>query len=79
MKSGASRMGMGRADVQKVQETLRDKGNDPGPIDGVMGPRTHAAIKAFQNANNLKATGMIDADTADKLGVEKPQGSSMGR
>ena len=28
------------ADVRSAQQALRDKGHNPGPIDGVMGPRT---------------------------------------
>lgn len=57
-------------EVKKVQEALKDKGHDPGPIDGVLGPRTQEALKAFQLASGLRATGRIDAETAAKLGVE---------
>ena len=59
--------------AKSVQEALKAKGNDPGPIDGRMGHKTTAAIKAFQEANSLKATGKIDKDTAEKLGVEMPK------
>lgn len=58
--------------VKKVQEALAAKGNDPGPADGMMGKKTVEAIKAFQTANGLKATGKVDKETAEKLGVEMP-------
>lgn len=63
----------GADDVKKLQEALKAKGQDPGPIDGVMGPKTRAAIKAFQKASGLKETGELDDQTAAKLGVEKPK------
>ena len=66
----------GGKDSREVQEALKAKGNDPGPIDGRMGPKTRAALKAFQEANGLKATGQLDDQTADKLGVSKT--TSMG-
>ncbi len=55
--------------VRKVQETLRDKGYDPGPIDGVMGSQTRAAISQYQKSENLPVTGHLDGATAGKLGV----------
>ena len=61
----------GRTDNSEVQEAVKAKGNDPGPIDGRMGPKTRAALKAFQETNGLKATGQLDNETAEKLGVGK--------
>jgi peptidoglycan hydrolase-like protein with peptidoglycan-binding domain len=58
-----------RHDIKKAQETLRDKGFDPGPIDGVMGSQTRKAISQYQKSENLPDTGHLDADTAGKLGV----------
>ena len=63
----------GSEQVQKLQEALKTKGQDPGPIDGVMGAKTRVAIKAFQEASGLKGTGRLDDQTAEKLGVEKPK------
>jgi membrane-bound lytic murein transglycosylase B len=60
-------------DVKKLQEALKAKGHDPGPIDGILGAKTRAALKAFQEASGLKATGRLDDQTAEKLGVEKPK------
>ena len=51
------------ADVTAAQQALKDKGFDPGPIDGLMGPRTHAAISDFQKKEGLKVTGRLDSDT----------------
>lgn len=61
----------GRTDYREVQEALKAKGNDPGAIDGRMGPKTRAALKAFQETNGLKATGQLDNETAEKLGIGK--------
>jgi Putative peptidoglycan binding domain len=60
-------------DVKKVQETLRDNGHYRGGVDGVLGLRTRAGIRAYQRAEDLPVTGELDAETAGKLGV-RPQG-----
>lgn len=70
----------GMEEHRKLQEALKAKGNDPGPIDGRMGPKTRAALKAFQEANGLKVTRQLDDPTAEKLGLEKsamPRGKEM--
>ncbi len=56
--------------VQNIQRALQAKGFNPGPIDGVVGAETSAAIRAFQQANGL-ATGGLTMDTLDKLGVRR--------
>ncbi len=62
-----------RNDVKRLQETLRDNGHYRGEVDGVLGLRTRASIRAYQRAENLPVTGALDAETAGKLGV-RPQG-----
>jgi peptidoglycan hydrolase-like protein with peptidoglycan-binding domain len=56
-------------DINKVQQTLQDKGHYRGKIDGVIGLRTRASIRAYQKADNLPVTGQLDLQTAGKLGV----------
>jgi peptidoglycan hydrolase-like protein with peptidoglycan-binding domain len=55
--------------VHRIQAALKANGHDPGPIDGVLGRRTQEALRAYQAAQHLKATGRIDQETLDKLGV----------
>ena len=58
-----------RAGLDQVQKALRQKGYDPGPVDGFMGPQTVTAVKAFQREHGLPPTGQFDASTLAKLGV----------
>ncbi len=54
--------------VRKLQLALRDAGYSPGPIDGVIGHETMAAVNAFQKANGL-ASGQLTMETLRKLKV----------
>jgi peptidoglycan hydrolase-like protein with peptidoglycan-binding domain len=56
--------------VRAIQEALKSKGHDPGPIDGILGPQTAAALKGFQKAEKLPESGRGDAQTLAKLGVQ---------
>jgi hypothetical protein len=66
--------GADHGDTRKLQETLRDKGYDPGPVDGVLGSQTRDAISQYQKSENLPVTGRLDAETAGKLGVGHESG-----
>ena len=63
--------GAGSEQVKSVQKALQDKGMDPGPIDGIMGPKTMAALKAFQKDQKLTESGRLDDQTREKLGVTR--------
>jgi peptidoglycan hydrolase-like protein with peptidoglycan-binding domain len=84
MKSDSSMKGRGAGmagkseQVKAVQQALKDKGHDPGTIDGKMGPKTQAALRDFQSKEGLKASGRLDADTMSKLGVEAKAGAAAG-
>ncbi len=54
--------------IKKVQDALKSKGFDPGPIDGVVGPRTREAVRRFQDSYGIKADGQIDNQTLYALG-----------
>ncbi|WP_088554756.1 PGRP and LysM peptidoglycan-binding domain-containing protein [Calderihabitans maritimus] len=49
--------------VRVLQLLLTRAGFDPGPIDGIFGPRTEAAVKAFQRQKGLPVTGVVDTNT----------------
>jgi carboxyl-terminal processing protease len=63
--------GAGSDQVKAVQKALQDKGMDPGPVDGIMGPKTSAALKAFQKDQKLTESGRLDDQTREKLGVTR--------
>ena len=48
MQQGMMQQGMNAQTVREAQQALKDKGHDPGPIDGMWGPQTQQAVKEFQ-------------------------------
>ncbi len=52
-----------------IQTGLALAGFKPGPADGVFGPATRAAVKAWQNKNGKAATGWLTAAGAKTLGA----------
>lgn len=57
----------GPVTIRMVQAALAAQGFDAGPVDGVRGRRTIAALKAFQREAGLAATGLLDRSTAEAL------------
>ena len=57
------------AEVEAVQRRLVELGYDAGVADGLMGPRTRAAIRALQRDRGLTQSGRIDAGTLEALGL----------
>ena len=54
--------------VMALQEALNKSGAKL-KVDGMMGGKTKAALKKYQKANGLKASGMVDNATKMKLGL----------
>lgn len=54
-------------DPDGTQQLLASLGFYTGPIDGIAGPRTEAAIKAAQKAYGIEATGKSDTALLNKL------------
>lgn len=56
-------------EVKQAQQALSDLGYDLGKsgVDSTFGTATEAAVKAFQEANKLEATGIIDEATLAAL------------
>ncbi len=53
--------------VRGIQARLAALGFDPGPIDGIDGPKTDAAIRAFQAARGLAVDGIVGPQTRAAL------------
>jgi hypothetical protein len=55
--------------IKKMQQALKESGRYAGPVDGIMGRQTKAALESLQAARGLKVTGALDAETAKVLGI----------
>ena len=53
--------------VRAAQQMLSKNGFDVGPIDGILGRRTGAALRDFQQQQQLTQTGKLDPDTLRAL------------
>jgi uncharacterized protein (TIGR02594 family) len=58
-----------------IQRRLKTLGFDPGPLDGVRGRLTIAAIRAFQVSVGLDADGIAGPQTLAKLGAQNTSSS----
>ena len=77
----------GAPPVRVVQSTLRRLGWQPGPVDGLYGPLTQAAVTRFQAASQVGVDGIVGPQTRQALtraeneplrrgaGFAEPQGS----
>ena len=63
-----------RATIRSLQERLIELGHDPGEPDGLMGPATRAALRAWQAAAGRIADGYPDPDTLQVLAVTVSEG-----
>ena len=69
---GSSPQTMAQSDaVLQAQRVLSERGYDPGPMDGLMGPRTRRVLRDFQIDAGLDATGLLDAATSEALGLAR--------
>jgi hypothetical protein len=55
--------------IRQAQERLQAAGFAPGPADGTLGSKTREALRQYQRAKGLRATGALDAATQKALGV----------
>jgi lipoprotein-anchoring transpeptidase ErfK/SrfK len=58
--------------VFEAQVELHRRGFSCGSIDGVAGPQTAAALRAFQRHRALPETGILDPDTREQLHLTAP-------
>lgn len=71
--------------VLLVQKTLLELGFNPGPLDGIYGPKTEAACKAFALSKGLSYAAPPQGDFcialaaayAEKMGIAIPGGATL--
>ena len=54
-------------DIRRIQTALKNKGFDPGAIDGLMGDNTEKAIIAFKVSQGLRARPYLGPITLERL------------
>jgi uncharacterized protein (TIGR02594 family) len=53
--------------IKEIQQMLKNKGFDPGEIDGIWGRKTIAAVKQFQMQQGLEVDGIVGPNTTAAL------------
>jgi hypothetical protein len=60
--------------LKRAQKALLDLNYYKGPLNGINGPSTRTAVRAFQRDYDLEQTGDLDLDTAYQLGLVNEDG-----
>jgi peptidoglycan hydrolase-like protein with peptidoglycan-binding domain len=69
-RSGNAALSLDQTEVRHMQEALNRAGFAAGRDDGIMGPRTQQALRAFQEDNGLHPTGTADKQTIVALSID---------
>ena len=71
------RLELTRQDRMKVQRELTERGFAVGPIDGIFGRRTRAAIRDWQRTTGLEVTGYVaETGLGKHIAREAPVGEA---
>ena len=76
-QAAAYRQGSSGQAVRTIQEKLVRWGYFDGPVDGIFGSKTEAAVRFFQEKNGLTADGIVGPDTLAALGMSGGSGESV--
>ncbi len=68
----------GTGSIKDLQIHLVERGFSPGEVDGLWGPKTAAALRHFQAANNLQTSGRLDHATVAALSLNSPAVAASG-
>lgn len=64
--------------IKQVQAKLNSLGQDPPlVVDGAYGPKSKAAVLAYQQSHGLTADGVVGPQTIASLGISPPSGGSV--
>lgn len=72
-------MNLNKAEIRRLQGALKAKGFDPGPIDGIWGPKTERAVIAFKRSIGYRARAYVGPLTWNALMKDaRPIGPKLG-
>lgn len=60
--------------VMQIEQALSAQGYNPGVVDGQWTSESDSALKQFQQAQGMDATGQLDDQTLASLGFERAAG-----
>ncbi len=66
--AGLSGENLSEDEIRRLQQALRDSGQDV-EVDGVWGENTTQALRSYQQENDLTGSGELDQQTLARLGV----------
>jgi peptidoglycan hydrolase-like protein with peptidoglycan-binding domain len=58
--------------LKLVQERLKTEGMYAGPVDGELNTQTEAALRAYQEKQQIPVSGAVDEATLKELQVQLP-------
>jgi uncharacterized protein (TIGR02594 family) len=64
---GMLREGSSGSAVAEMQQQLKQRGFNPGSVDGVFGPRTEMAVKAFQRSQGITVDGVFGPQSQNAM------------
>ncbi len=59
--------------VRKLQQALKDKGYNPGQVDGIIGSQTRQALRQFQQSQGIASTGKVNPKTLQALDINSQE------
>ena len=62
-------------EVLETQAWLKAFGFDPGPLDGLAGPKTTDAVKRYRTARQMEETGSLDRSVLRQVRQQSGQPS----
>jgi peptidoglycan hydrolase-like protein with peptidoglycan-binding domain len=70
--------GLNKDQITQLQTALQQANCNPGPIDGVLGPRTRSAMACARRNNNITGNNPNDLFRSLNLGFTTPDSTGMG-
>ena len=59
--------------VKEAQMQLKDQGFYKGSVDGIVGPQTRGAVRAYQKREGLRQTARLDHETVERMNLTASQ------